>query len=87
MFSVFNDLFLFCNVILSLQLFCLVNQGRTRGGGGGGGGGLADRKLVKAPSSCIAGSLKAALLFWFFGDFRCGRGVGRGVGGGGSGPQ
>ena len=35
-----------------------------------------DRKLVKAPptttSNFIAGRPKAALLFWFFGDFRCG---------------
>ena len=37
-----------------------MNQGR----------GLVDRKLVKAPR--IAGRPKAALLFWFFGDFRCG---------------
>ena len=33
-----------------------------------------DHKLVtcKAPSNFIAGRPKAALLFWFFGDFRCG---------------
>ena len=34
-----------------------------------------DRKLVEAPtppSNFIAGRPKAALLFWFFGDFRCG---------------
>ena len=36
-------------------------------GGGGGGGGLACRRLVGAPSNFIA-----ALLFWFFSDFRCG---------------
>ena len=42
------------------------------------GRGLVDRKLVKAPppphspSNVIAGRPKAALLFWFFGDFRCG---------------
>ena len=24
------------------------------------------------PGNCIAGYPKAALLFWFFGDFRCG---------------
>ena len=36
------------------------------------GRGLVDRKLVKAPSNFIAGRPKAALLFWFFGDFRCG---------------
>ena len=38
--------------------------------------GLVDRKLVEAtpppPVIFIAGRLKAALLFWFFGDFRCG---------------
>ena len=31
-----------------------------------------DRKLVQAPNNVIAGRPKAALLFWFFGDFRCG---------------
>ena len=43
------------------------------------GRGLVDRKLVGcAPpsptprSNCIAGRPKAALLFRFFGDFRCG---------------
>ena len=36
------------------------------------GRGLVDRKLVKAPSYFIAGRPKAALLFWFFGGFRCG---------------
>ena len=30
MLSVLNDLFLFCRVILSLQLFCLINQGRIK---------------------------------------------------------
>ena len=31
------------------------------------------RKLVEAPPVIfIAGRPKAALLFWFFGDFRCG---------------
>ena len=29
-----------------------------------------NRKLVEAPSNFIAGRLKAALLFCFFGDFR-----------------
>ena len=32
------------------------------------GRGLVDRK----PSNFIAGRPKAVLLFWFFGDFRCG---------------
>ena len=36
------------------------------------GRGFVDRKLVQAPSIFIAGRPKAALLFWFFGDFRCG---------------
>ena len=40
------------------------------------GRGLVDRKLVKAPppppSKFIAGRPKAALLFCFFGGFRCG---------------
>ena len=35
------------------------------------GRGLVDRKLIEAPSNFIAGRPKAALLFWFFGDFRC----------------
>ena len=35
------------------------------------GRGLIDSKLVKAPSNFIAGRPKAALLFGFFGDFRC----------------
>ena len=38
--------------------------------------GLVDRKLVQAPPLpqviFIAGRPKAVLLFWFFGDFRCG---------------
>ena len=33
---------------------------------------LVDRKLVEAPGNFIAGRPKAALLFWFYGDFRCG---------------
>ena len=42
------------------------------------GQGLVDRKLIKAPppppppSNFIAGRHNAALLFWFFCDFRCG---------------
>ena len=50
-------------MMLWLKLFCLKNQGR----------GLVDRKLGKAPPVFfIAGRPKAALLLWFFGDFRCG---------------
>ena len=33
---------------------------------------MVDRKLVKPPSNFIAGRPTAALLFWFFGGFRCG---------------
>ena len=40
---------------------CLKNQGRTKGEG-----------WSKPPSNFIAGRPKAALLFWFFGGFRCG---------------
>ena len=38
------------------------------------GRGLVDHKLVQAlpPVIFIAGRPKAALLLWFFGDFRCG---------------
>ena len=36
------------------------------------GRGLVDRKLVEAPSNFIVGPPKAALLFWFFGNVRCG---------------
>ena len=38
------------------------------------GRGLVDHKLVEESphSNFIAGRPKAALLFWFFGDFRCG---------------
>ena len=36
------------------------------------GRGLVDRNLDKPPSNFFAGRPKAALLFWFFGDFICG---------------
>ena len=40
------------------------------------GQGLVDRTLVKSiplpPSNFIAGRPEAALLFWFFDEFRCG---------------
>ena len=58
--------FLFVLIVLFL-LFVVVlssepkqNQGRE----------LVDRKLVQAPSNFVAGRPNAALLFWFFGDFR-----------------
>ena len=33
---------------------------------------LCDRRLVEAPGDFIVGRLRTALLFWFFGGFRCG---------------
>ena len=33
---------------------------------------MVDRKLVEAPRNFVAGRPKAALLFWLFGNFRCG---------------
>ena len=44
---------------------CLRNQGGTRAR-------LVYRILVEASSNFNAGRPKAALLFWFFCDFRCG---------------
>ena len=50
-------------VVIVLSDEPMQNQGR----------GLVDRKLVILPPVIfIAGRPKAALLFWFFGDFRCG---------------
>ena len=49
-------LFCFC----CSYLFCLVNRSRTKGEG------------RQAPSNFIAVRPKAALLFWFFGNFRFG---------------
>ena len=43
-----------------------MNQDRTKGEG------LVDHKLVQALVIFIAGRPKAAFLFWFFGDSRCG---------------
>ena len=40
--------------------------------GGAGGGGLVGRRLVEAPGGFIGGRPRAALLFWFFGVFKCG---------------
>ena len=45
---------------------CQRYQGRTKGEG------LSTANLLKPPSNFIAGRPKAALLFWFFGGFRCG---------------
>ena len=33
---------------------------------------VGQTQKVEAPSTFIAGRPKAALLFWFFGDFSCG---------------
>ena len=44
-----------------------MNQGRTKGEGWS-----TANKLKPPPSNFIAGRPKAALLFWFFGGFRCG---------------
>ena len=53
-----------------MLVFCLMNQSRTKGGGW-----YTENKLTPQPpppSNFIAGRPKAALLLWFFGDFRCG---------------
>ena len=53
-------------------LFVVVLSGEPRQQQGRG---LVDRKQVQAsrlPVIFIAGRPKAALLFWYFGDFRCG---------------
>ena len=63
-------LFVFLFVLLLLvycsKLFCVVNQNRTKGEG------WSTENKFKSPSNFIAGRPKAALLFWFFGDFTCG---------------
>ena len=41
------------------------------GRGGAGGGGWSTSGWLKPPSGFAAGRPKAALLFWFFGGFRC----------------
>ena len=46
-----------------------MNQGRTKGEGWSTANYL---KPPPPPVIFIAGRPKAALLFWFFGDFRCG---------------
>ena len=58
-------LVLWCDAFVVIVLFDEPRQNQGRG--------LVDRKLVKAPPQYfIAGRPKAALLFWFFGVFRCG---------------
>ena len=51
------------------MLFIVVLSGEPKRNRGRG---LVDRKLVQDPSNFIAGRPKAALLFGFSGDFRCG---------------
>ena len=57
------------SVLFLLFVFALSDEPKQNQGRG-----LVDRKLVHAPppSYFIAGRPKAALLFWFFGGFRCG---------------
>ena len=68
MFSVFEwfVLVLWCDAFVLIVLSDEPKQNQERG--------LVDQKLVKAPPppNFIAGRPKAALLFWFFGDFRYG---------------
>ena len=59
-------LLLVCVLFVLFLLFVAVLSGEPRQKQGRG---LGDRKLVQAPSNFIAGRPKAALLFWFFGDF------------------
>ena len=53
-------------LILLFEVFSPVNQGRTKGEG------WSTQTSSSPPVIFIAGRPKAALLFWFFGDFRCG---------------
>ena len=67
-------LLLVCVLFVLFLLFVIVLSGEPRQKQGRG---LVDRKLVQAPPPpppviFIAGRPKAALLVWFFGDFRCG---------------
>ena len=56
---------LFVLVLLFVVVF-LVNQSRTKGEG------WSTTNEFKPPSNFIGDRPKAALLFWFFGGFRCG---------------
>ena len=58
-----------CVLFVLFLLFVVVLFGEPKQNQGAG---LVDRKLVQTPSNFIAGRPKAALLFLFFGDFRCG---------------
>ena len=64
------SLFLVCVLFVLFLFFVVVLSGEPKQKQGRG---LVGRKLVQAPQYFfIAGRPKAALLFWFFGDFRCG---------------
>ena len=69
-------LLLICVLLVLFVLIAVVFSGEARQKQRRG---LVDRKQVQAPSPppppaviFVAGRPKAALLFWFFGDFRCG---------------
>ena len=63
-------LLIVCVLLVLFVLIVVVLSGEPRQKQGRG---LVDRKLIQAPPVIfIAGRPKAALLFWFFGDFRCG---------------
>ena len=58
-----------CVLFVLFLLFVVVLSG---GPGQNQGRGWSTPPPVQAPSNFIAGSPKAALLFWLFSDFRCG---------------
>ena len=67
----------FGSPLFTNSVICIFDALRVGEGCIKSGRGLVDNKLVEAPpppppSNFIAGRSKAALLFWFFGDFRCG---------------
>ena len=63
-------LLLVCVLYVFFLLFVVVLSGEPRQNQGRG---LVDHKSSSSPPVIfIAGRPKAALLFWFFGDFRCG---------------
>ena len=57
-------LVLWCDALVVIDLSHKPRQNQGRG--------VVVHKLVKAAINFIAGRPKAALLFWFFGDFRYG---------------
>ena len=64
LFDLVGYSFLWCDAFVVIVLSDKQRQNQ--------GLGLVDRYLVKALSNFTAGRSKAALLFWFFSDFRCG---------------